>query len=233
MRGLKNLVLKMSTICGQLKLWRVIGPCLLLAYAIYIGASFAPVAAGADSGGYLNSAKHFLEGRLDTALRMIPEHDAKTVWEYLPLGYVEGSEPGRINPSYPLGLPLHYAVSAGMAGWYWGPLIIGVLAAVGAVAACYACAREVGIDPVLSLAGAVGLAVSPVLLHSSSVPLSDTVSTAWMTGGVWAAMRSRHSTLTRWPVMTGLFFSISVLVRPTSLILGVVPLLLLRPWRGR
>ncbi len=202
----------------------------LIGYGIFLGVNHAPVAAGADSGGYLGSARLLSEGKLVTTLRTIPEFAARNVWMEMPLGYEAEEGTTILRPTYPVGLPLHYAIGGMIAGWYWGPLLVVVLSAVAAVVLCYFAARELEVSPVLAATGAAALAASPLFLYTSFIPMSDTVATAWCAAAFLAALRAKHG----WKggVLCGMAFSVAVLVRPSNAIMLPVLMLVLWHWRS-
>lgn len=203
---------------------------LLLGYGVFIGANFAPVAAGADSGGYFNSARLLTQGRFTTPMRTVPEYHPTVPAPYIPLGYIEQEGTAILKPTYPIGLPMHYAAASLVAGWYWGPLLVGVLGAVAAVYFCYRCLRQLGVADPMAFAGAAALGISPMFLFSSFVPMSDTIATAWCAVAVFTAMRAREHG--KWSIACGAAFSVAVLVRPTNAILLPTLVLLLWHWRN-
>ena len=101
--------------CANWAQWLTLS--VLLGYGIFIGVNHAPVAAGADSGGYLGSARLLAHGRLMTHLRTVPEFKARTVWLHTPLGFEATEGSAVLRPTYPIGLPIHYAVGGLVAGW--------------------------------------------------------------------------------------------------------------------
>jgi hypothetical protein len=202
---------------------------LLAGYAVFLGENFAPVAAGADSGGYLNSARLLAQGRLSTPLRTVAEYKPINSWAHTPLGYLEATKEEVLKPAYPVGLPLHYALAGLIAGWFWGPLIVGVGGACAAVVLVYLCLRELEIGWPLAAAGATALAVSPLLLFTSFTPLSDTVATAWCAAAYLAALKSHRGR--GWALLCGVAFSVTVLVRPANVILLPALVLVLWHWR--
>ncbi len=203
---------------------------VLLGYGIFIGVNHAPVAAGADSGGYLGSARLLSQGRLLTTLRTVPEFAARNVWMHTPLGYEAKEGSTVLRPTYPIGLPIHYAIGGLVAGWHWGPLLVSVIGALAAVLICFWCARELEISPILSATGAAALAVSPLLLYMSFIPMSDTIATAWCGAAFLASLRARRGR--GWAAVCGVAFSIAVLVRPANFILLPVLMLVLWNWRN-
>ena len=109
----------------------------------FLAAYFAPVPAGSDSSGYFNGARLLLQGRLATPPRAIGGFAASSPWIYTPHGFTpEGRQPG-LTPTYPLGLSLHYALAAKLAGWTWGPTLVAVLAAVTVAPAAQPVASDV------------------------------------------------------------------------------------------
>ena len=203
---------------------------VLVGYGIFLGANHAPVAAGADSGGYLGSARLLSQGKLVTTLRTVPEFAARNVWMETPLGYEAEEGTTILRPTYPVGLPIHYAIGGLIAGWHWGPLLVVVLSAVAAVVLCYLCARELDVSPVLAATGAATLAVSPLFLYTSFIPMSDTVATAWCAGAFLAAMRARRNWW--YGLLCGMAFSVAVLVRPANVIMLPVLILVIWNWRN-
>lgn len=201
----------------------------LLGYAVFIGVNFAPIASGSDSAGYLMSARMLSEGRLTIPMRTVPEYTPTNGWAYTPLGLEQVSPAEILRPTYPVGLPLHYLAASLVFGWYWGPLAIGVLSAVGAVVACYYIAREFGVPPVLAALAAACLAISAQFLYTSFLALSDTVATAWSAFAFLAALRAKRSGW--WAVGCGVAFSVTVVLRPANLIL--LPALMVALWRWR
>lgn len=198
-----------------------------VAQALFVGTKFRAVASGADSAGYLNSARLLSEGALATPVRSLPEFPTETLWPYTPLGFVGEGASGLLKPTYPVGLPLHDALAAKVAGWEAGPLAVSLAALLGATMLGHACLRLAGVRPELSLAGAVAIGASPLMLYMSLVPMSDVLATAWCAASFVAAWRSRKVRSPRWALLSGLAFSVAVLVRPTNaLLLPSIALLL-------
>jgi hypothetical protein len=193
----------------------------LSGYALFLAANSAAVAAGADSSGYFNSARLLAAGELRTKLRVPREFgdqsDVNTA-HFSPLGFKLFPNHPDLVPSYPTGLPLHFAVAGRLIGWGAGPLIVQLLAAVGAVWLCYLVARELGVAFELAAAGAAMLAAFPVFIFTSIQTLSDTLATTWTLGAFFCASRARVDR--RWSAVCGAAFAIAVLVRPTNLLLA-------------
>ncbi len=204
---------------------------LLAAYGVFLAIHFEPTAAGADSGGYMGSARLLSQGRLHDQLRTIPEWPLKQAdaFTYVPLGFMDTHKTGELTPTYPVGLPLHYAIAGKVAGWRWGVLFVGVASALAAVLLTYLVMRELGADSSIAFAGASALAVSPMFLYTSLVPLSDTVATAWCGAAVYAALRARRSA--HWAFPSGAAVAIAILVRPTNVL--IVPAVAVALWNWR
>lgn len=209
------------SLTGRAPTWLVwLGLVALFGYGVFIERSFSIVAGGSDSSGYLNSARLFSEGRLQTALRAPAEFgqpDALNRMHFLPLGFWAFAGDPKITPTYPTGLPLHFAIAGKLFGWITGPRVVGLFAALGAVLLCYAVGRELGLEARLAAAGSVVLAACPVFLFTSIQPMSDTLAGTWCLAAVWAALRARKHRA--WAAACGTAFAVAVLVRPTNLVL--------------
>ena len=207
---------------------RGIGCVALALYALFLAVNSSNVAGGADSSGYLNSARLLASGRLTAELRTPPEFGPQLQlrrMQFQPHGFapVEGI-PG-ISPTYAVGVPLHLALAGLVFGWAAGPIVMEVASALAAVVLCYAIARRIGLDRTLAAAGAVMLAAYPVFLFTSIQPLSDTLATTWCLAAVFAALRSREHA--GWAVACGAAFALAVLVRSTNALLLPALLVLL------
>jgi len=209
-------------------LWLFAG--VLLAYATFLGTSFAPVAAGSDFSGYMHSARLFTEGRLATPVRPVPEITPGHPLHVTPLGFAVHQVPGRFDPTYPSGFPLQLAAAYLVWGEKIGTGFVVVGAALAALVLCYLLARELGVSWPLAGAGALSLCLSPAFVFPAVVPFSDTVATAWTLAAYYCALRSRRCL--SWAVACGVACGVAVLVRPTSLVALVAVPLLLRDWRA-
>lgn len=219
---------------GRAPNWLIwLGLLALLAYGVFIERNFSIVAGGSDSSGYLNSAKLFAEGKLQTALRVPVEFgkpDSLNRTHFMPLGFWAFAGDPQLTPTYPTGLPLHFAVAGRLTDWITGPRVVGLFAALGAVLLCYAVGREIGLEARLAAAGAVVLAVCPVFLFTSIQPMSDTLAGTWCLAAVWAGLRARNHR--GWAGACGTAFAIAVLVRPTNVVL-LPALVILLGWDWR
>ena len=199
----------------------------LAGYAIFLAVNSAVVAAGADSSGYFNSARLLAAGELRTGLRIPAEWSAATVnpSQFVPLGFKLSPDHSDVVPSYPTGLPLHFAAASTFVGWKAGPLLVQVLAATGAVSLCYLTARRLGLGFALAGAGAAILAAFPVFIFTSIQTLSDTLSTTWALAAFYCGLRARDNH--RWAAACGAAYALSVLVRPTNLLFAPIFIVLL------
>lgn len=205
----------------------VAGITVLALYADFLGRHAAVVAGGADSSGYLNSARLFLEGRLQAPLRAPAELGPAAgldAMHFLPQGFFPSRDRGLLNPTYPTGLPLQLAAAHAVLGARAGTLVILISAAAAAVALMYRAARDLGLDRALAAAGAVSLAAFPVFLFTSIQPLSDTPATAWSLAALVAGIRAGRSA--GWAAAAGGAFAMATLVRPTNLLLAPALLVL-------
>ncbi len=200
----------------------------LAAYVAFIAAHATAVAGGADSSGYLHSARLLASGRLLADLRVPAEFRAAGQIDrthFIPLGFSHHSSGAELTPTYPTGLPLHFALAGKFFGWQAGPLLVELLAAAGAIWLCFRVARELGLSRPLATAGAAMLAGFPVFIFTATQPLSDTLATTWGLAALYAALRARRAR--GWSVVSGAALAVAVLVRPTNLILAPALLVLL------
>jgi hypothetical protein len=210
----------------RLFLW--IGWMALAGYAVFLARNFSNVAAGADSSGYLNSARLLASGQLAAELRTPPEFGPQEQLrrqQFQPHGFVPFDGNPRLSPTYAVGFPLHLAVAGRLFGWQFAPAVVGVAAALAAVMLCFAIATRLGIHPWLAAAGSAILAAYPVFIFTSIQPLSDTLATTWCLAAVHAALRARQHA--GWALACGAALAIAVLVRVTNVLLLPVLVILL------
>jgi hypothetical protein len=203
---------------------------VLAIFAAVLLARSTDVAGGADSAGYLMSARLITEGRLTLPQRTIPELPADP-WHYTPLGMIAAGPEMTLRPTYPIGLPLHFAAASTLAGWVWGPRLVNVLGAVAAVLLTYASARMMGARRIFAAASAACLAASPIVVFASLQPLSDMLSTTWNLAAFACALRARKTGRPVWGWACGSAVAIAVLVRPTDAL--IIPALSLVLWNWR
>lgn len=202
-------------------------------YAVLIGAHSTVAAGGSDSSGYLNSGKLLASGLLDIPVRLPSGFTGDAVVSlshFQPLGFVGSHEGARLVPTYPTGLPLHFAAAGKVLGWTWGPRCVELAGALAALWLCYAVGRELGLARPLAAAAAIVLAACPLVLFAAMQPLSDLLATTWCLAAVWAALRARRHP--GWAAACGAAYGVAVLVRPTNiLLLPALVVLLGLDWR--
>lgn len=190
---------------------------LLAAYAAFLFANGVAIAGGSDSSGYLNHARLLRAGSRVVPLELarelrVPAEDLEV---FLPLGFAPGPAAETIVPSYPPGLPFHL-VLFGIFGAR-GMALVAPLAAIAAVWLTYLVAREAGLERRWAFWPAALLALFPTFIMHAVWVMSDVVATAWTLAAVLGALRARRSAW--WGAFAGAALGISVLVRPTQVLL--------------
>ena len=205
-------------------------------YGWFIYQNCAPYAGGSDSSGYLNSARLLAQGRLSEPVRSVPglTPPAWNFGYYQALGYNVDGRTGRMVPSYPIGLPLHYVVAAAVVGFEKTARVVNALNALAAGVLLYALGRQLGLARRWSLAGVALLWACPVWIYQSLQPMSDSIATTWTIAAILGALRARDRPA--WALAAGAAFAVAVLVRPTSLV-ALVPVTVAlgtrwRAWAG-
>jgi hypothetical protein len=198
------------------------------AWLLLFHTSFA--AGGADSSGYLNTARLITTGRVVEPVEGLKRLDLPDsfVRLFIPLGFEPGPRPGTMVPFYPPGLPLLMAISSLAGGWNYGPFLVSPLAGLLSLFLIYLVGRELGLSRALAAGAAAILALCPVFLFQAEQPMSDVVATMFSLAAVLLALRSRHRPA--WAVASGIAFGVAVLVRPADALL-VLPLLFALRWR--
>lgn len=203
-----------------------------IAYGLFLLANSTAVAGGADSSGYLNYARLLLAPSrvvpmdLPRELRA-PEEDLDL---FLPLGFSPGPLPATMVPSYPAGVPLHLVVLTILFGES-GPRLFSPLAAIAAVGLMYVAARDTGFGRAWSFWSAAVLALMATFVMHSVWVMSDVAATAWSLAAMIGALRSRKDP--QWALLAGAAIGISVLVRPTQVLLLPAVVVAIGPsWRA-
>ena len=192
----------------------------LAIYGAFLWGNFSNVAGGADSSGYLNSARLLAAGKLAGELRTPPEFGPQmSLWrqQFQPHGFAPFEGNARLSPTYAVGLPLHLALAGKLFGWSHAAGIVGVGAALAALWLCHAAGRALGLEFAFALTGAVVLAAYPVFLFTSIQPLSDTLATTWCLAAVLTALRARSNPT--WALACGVAVAMAVLIRATNVLL--------------
>jgi hypothetical protein len=182
------------------------------------------VPSGADASGYLGQAQLWRRGELRVLVPAIadaPWPDAASTSS--PLGYRPGPQPNAIVPTYPPGLPLHFALAGALAGEWGERTVVPLLGALGIWCTFLLGRRLAG--ALAGLAAAVLLATSPVWLNQLVQPMSDVPVTAWWLASLALASATRGRIWTR-VAAAGAAAGLAWLVRPNLVLLLPVPLLL-------
>lgn len=196
-------------------------------YAALLSRNMGAIAGGSDSSGYLNQARLLREGRIRTTTRAMPSAPAPTLsaYAYVPLGFApaDPGDPRQMVGIYPIGLPLLLAGVSLLTGWNAAAPVTMLAHALAGIVLTYALGRRTGLSVPWGLLGAVMLAASPLYPFASLQLLSDVPALVWTTAAVLAALRGRN--VAGWAGVSGVFFAVAVLVRPTNA-LTLVPLLI-------
>jgi hypothetical protein len=194
----------------------------IAAYAVVLWAHVGAYAGGADSSGYLNSARLLAEGRVSTPMRALPGFppDKMPRFAYRPLGF-NVADNGTLVPTYPVGLPLMIMAVAQVTGWEAAADVTMVLHGLLGLALIFWLARECGLSSHISALAALLLATSPLYVYATLTLMSDTPALVWTTAAVLLAWHSREDD--RWAVLAGAALSLAVLTRPTN-ILALAPI---------
>ncbi len=206
----------------------------LAVFGVFLTLKTTSAAGGSDSSGYLNHARLLAEGRTRTETRFPPELGPareQKILHFVPLGFMAAADPAFLVPTYPTGLPLHFAAAARLLGWNVGPKAVLVGAALAAIWLCYLAAREAGLSPALAAAGAAMLGAFPVFLFCAIQALSDALATTWCLAALVCALRAGRGPA--WAAACGAAFSVAVLVRPTNVFLAPALVVLLGPGLSR
>ena len=204
--------------------WATVVVAAFAAFAAVLWLHMGAYAGGADSSGYLNSARLLSRGHARTAARRIsgiPDGRFR-LDAYVPLGF-RPSGAGAVAPIYPVGFPLLLAGVARIAGWLAAPGATMLLHSLLGLALVFWLARECGLSPNVAAAAAFLLATSPLYLFMSLQLMSDVPALVWTTAAVLFAWRSRRDQ--RWAIPAGVALSVAVLVRPTNIV-AVAPIAL-------
>src|SRR5881394_2936459 len=105
---------------------------LVIPYVAFLAWYHCPYAAGSDSSGYMNSAKLLLEGKLFLPVRAPAGLTAEVLprMYMYPLGFRLDPTEQNMLPTYPVGLPLHYAAAGLLVGLDHGATLVGIAAAL-------------------------------------------------------------------------------------------------------
>jgi hypothetical protein len=201
----------------------------LLLYGVMVARNTTFAVGGSDSSGYFNEARILAAGHLTVAVEPLRRMglDSSFTRYFVPLGFREAPH-GRIAPSYPAGLPLHFAAAAFVGGWERAPFFVSPLSAMLSLVVLYAIGRELGLSRWWSAAPPAILAAVPIFFTSAVQPLSDDLATFWALLSIFFALRSLRNPAAAFAA--GIAFAIGVWVRPTNFLLAL-PLAFAMRWR--
>jgi hypothetical protein len=184
-------------------------------------------AAGPDSSGYLNEARLLLSGRISATVDTLAEAklDPSLIYLFTPYGFVRGTTPGTMVPTYPVGTSLHLAAGAA-GGWRVAPFVVVPIAAMACLFLIVYIARRLGVTTGWSIVAAMLLAAFPMFIAQSVQPVSDILATFWALAVIACALRSHEHW--HWAVLCGIAFAIGVAVRPTNILIAIPLLIAMR-----
>lgn len=200
-------------------------------FAAVVAKNLGAYAADSDTSGYFHEARLLGAGRLFAPQRALEGLAAtgRLDYVYCPLGF-RPEAGGRLAPTYPSGFPLQIAALGRVLGQPAGAAAAIWLNAVGAFILTGGLLRACGVSWRGTLAASVVFGASPLVLFMGVQLMSDLPATAWVTGAVLAAIAGARRPA--WAAVSGLVFSVAVLIRPTNL-LAVLPVAILlgTDWR--
>ena len=213
---------------------RVVAALVVVAASLYGLMLFlhrSTAAGSADSSGYLNEARMMAAGKTSLPIRLLSTLHLPSEFAYIftPLGFAPSRRhPGRMVPTYPPGLPAHFAIAGSVGGWSQAPFLMPLIAGLLSIALLFVLSRQFGLNAWQSGAASAILAVCPVFLFMTAQPMSDVFATGWtLTSIVCAIAAERKPALA---ALAGAAFGISVCVRPSNLLAALAVAFALR-WR--
>lgn len=215
---------------ARFRLWTALVPILVGAYVVFCWSHASIQPGGADTSGYFNQARALAAGTSRVPFQAVDglPPAALPSFAYVPLGFLLSNDGAALIPTYPVGLPAFYALSAQGLGWQAGPHAVMVLHALAGVVLMFLLARQAGCSPAVSAIGAATLATAPLYLHFAVQAMSDLPATTWCVLALWLAGRRTI------PGALGASLAVGVatLIRPTNLLI-VLPVVCLlgRSWR--
>ena len=201
-------------------------------FSAFLSTHLSPYAGGADSAGYLSSARLLRHGELLAPVRQLTGHSPVEFGPiaFQPLGFLVRDASGWMVPSYPIGLPLHLVAAAMLVGSSHAVTLVNVVTSVVSGLLLFGLCRRLGISAPGALAGVVWLWLCPLYLFAALQPMSDLLAVGWSLATLYCALLARE----RWPwgFACGMAVAIAVLVRPTNLLL-FAPVAVAVGWRPR
>ncbi len=205
---------------------------LVAGYAVFVAHYISPHAGGADSSGYLNSARLLGRAKFLVPARELPGHTLTEFGEmvYQPLGFRIQPARGEMVPTYPIGLPLHLLSAAQIAGWHNAAPAVNLIVALACAGLLWAFVRRLALPPACAAGAVVLLWLCPLFLFCAIQPMSDLLALGWTLAALYCALGARDNW--RWGLACGAAIGMAVLVRPTNALL-VVPVMVALGFRFR
>jgi hypothetical protein len=205
---------------------------ILIGYAFVAAQEVSTAAGGADSAGYLNTARLFSEGKLTMPLRTVPGVSAQEFGSeiYMPMPFRFTARQGEIAPVTAIGLPFMYAAAGSVMPLPLAVAFVIVLNAVLAVLFTRWAAAAFGLSWGWAWIAGFGVGLSPLSLFIGLQPLSDGASMTWVTGAIYFAWRSREKAGFAW--LAGAATALAVLIRSPNVLCAVpIAICLWGNWR--
>jgi hypothetical protein len=213
---------------------RVVAAVVVMAASLYALTLFlhrSTAASAADSSGYLNEARMMAAGKTSLPIRLLTTLHLPSDYAYVftPLGFGVSPHDGRrMVPTYPPGLPAHFAIAGMIGGWSQAPFLMPLIAGLISIALIFVLSRQFGLNAWQSGAACLILAVCPVFLFMTAQPMSDVFATMWTLAAIVSAIAAERKPA--FAVLAGIAFGISVCVRPSNLLAALAVAFALR-WR--
>jgi hypothetical protein len=189
--------------------------------AVAVGVAFTTtIAGGPDASGYVSQADLLARGALTlTPPAWLPAATwPGAAFSAAAVGYMPSPDATRFVPTYAPGLPLLMAAVQLAAGadavFYVVPILGGVL-----VWATWLIGKGLG-DGWAGASAAILMLASPIFVLMLLQPMSDVPAAAFWALSLAAALRQR-------PASAGVAASVAILIRPNTVVLAAVPLLIL------
>lgn len=189
------------------------------AYGCLLFSKASLAVGGSDSSGYFNAAHMLVRRQLNERVDAFARYGLDDTYRdaFVPFGFVPGPKTYTISPRYPLGFPLHVALTASLFGWSVAPYLLSPIAALFSLVLTVLIARELGIDPVGSLVTAGIVALCPFFLFMGIQPMGDVTAMAWGLSAILFGLYARKRP--GWLFAAGACFGVAFFVRPTSVLL--------------
>jgi hypothetical protein len=187
-------------------------------YGAFLARHIQGYAGGSDSSGYMNNARLLEQRQLRIERREIEGFSSETLpsFAYVPLGFIPVGTHEMV-PTYSMGFPLLILGMSHVTGWDRAADATQWLNAMLSLVVLYCLSIAMGLSHPLAWLGTLLLGLSSIFMHMALQAMSDVPALAWCSSAILAAWLSRRDA--RWAVVAGFAFSISVLIRPSNLLM--------------